>query len=221
MRKLLFLVTAVAGLAVAAPAGAATKVVRITSMGFVPAQVTISAGDVVRWTNADTRNHQVVANNGTFASPILRPGARYSFRFNTAGRIGYRDALRPALRGVVVVKGPPPSVSIAASEPIVRYGTDVMLSGTISTRRAGEQVTILAQPYPQGSFVEVATVITTAGGAWDYMTTPEILTSYRARWNGRLSTTVTAGVQPRIGFGRYTRRVFAVKVTAARSFSGR
>ena len=115
MRKLLLLPTVIVGLAISGPAGAATKTVTITAAGFVPARVVISTGDTVRWVNADTRNHQVVASSGAFASPVLRPGRRYSFTFNTSGRFGYRDALEAGAGGTVIVRGLPPSVSIAAS----------------------------------------------------------------------------------------------------------
>ncbi len=224
MRTLLLVITAAVGLSAASPAAAATRAVTITNAGFSPASVTIAAGDTVRWTNSDTNNHQVVANNGAFASPVLRPGRSYSFTFNTSGQYAYRDALRPARRGTVTVTGAPPSVSIAASEPIIVYGQQITLSGTVSNRRAGERVTILARPHPQASFLQVATVVTTAGGAWDYVTTPRILTSYRATWRARSSATVTTGVKPRITLLRALvrrSRGFLVQVTAATSFAGR
>ena len=224
MRKLLLLLAATAGLAVTASANAATRNVTITERGFAPANLTIATGDTVRWRNADTVRHQVVATNGAFASPVLLPGRSYAFTFRTAGRYPYRDALRPALRGTVTVTGPPPSVSIAASEPIIVYGTQIRLSGTVSSRRAGEQVRIFSQPYPQASFAEVAIVVTTTGGTWDYLTTPRILTAYRATWRGRTSATVTTGVQPRITLRRTFvrgKRYFVVKAVAGRSLAGR
>src|SRR3954463_15332543 len=62
-----------------------TKGVRILSTGFSPASVTIATGDTVKWTNRDTKTHQVVSNSGAFASAIIAPGRSYSHTFNTAG----------------------------------------------------------------------------------------------------------------------------------------
>src|SRR5919197_387659 len=123
MRRLAALAAASTALVAAAPAQAATIDVKITKSGFSPSSVRINFGDTVKWTNADTTNHQVVADNGSFASPILKPGASYSFTFKTAGRFPYHDAIKPSLKGVVRVNGPPPSLTFGATNPIVVYGT--------------------------------------------------------------------------------------------------
>ncbi len=77
MKKLVLPLIAVAALAVgAAPAApASTVTVQIKRSSFVPQTVTIKTGDAVKWVNTDTRNHQVVSNNGSFVSLILGPGA--------------------------------------------------------------------------------------------------------------------------------------------------
>ena len=102
------------------------------------------SGDTVEWVNVDKVNHQLVANNGAFASSILRPAAKYSFTFNAAGTYHYHDALKPSLTGTVVVKGPPPSISLGVNTPIIFYGDQTSISGTVSSAKANESVTILA-----------------------------------------------------------------------------
>src|SRR3954464_4947598 len=204
MKKLLLPFIAVAALAVgaapAAPASSATATVQIKRSSFVPQTVTIKTGDAIRWVNTDTQNHQVVSNNGSFVSPILGPGKVYSHRFNASGTYRYHDGLNSAVRGGVKVTGPPPAVTIGASLPIIVYGQQVSLSGTVSSGKAGEKVTIYQQPYPQTSFAELSTVLTTTGGAWNLVLTPspKILTQYQAKWNGRTSVNVGAQVRPRI-----------------------
>ena len=104
-------------LVLAAPASTAptaTASVQIVKTGFVPATVGINSGDSVTWRNADTKKHQVVANGGQFASAVLDPGKTYSHTFDRGGTYRYHDALYPALKGTVNVKGPPPSVTLAA-----------------------------------------------------------------------------------------------------------
>src|SRR5437773_11854508 len=125
MRSFVFAMVAALALAVAGAsnsASVATKGVSIKSTGFSPATVTIATTDAVKWTNRDTKNHQVVANNGAFASPIIAPSHTYTHVFNTSGTYRYHDALHPTLTGRVVVTGPPPAVSIGAATPILVFG---------------------------------------------------------------------------------------------------
>src|SRR6266550_8283759 len=163
MKKLFVPLIAVAALAVgaspAAPASTATATVQIKRSSFVPRTATIKTGDTVKWVNADTRNHQVVSNNGSFVSPILGPGHSYLHRFNAAGTYRYHDGLNATVRGVVKVTGPPPAVTIGASVPIIVYGQQVSLSGVVSSGKANEKVTIYQQPYPQTSLAELTTVL--------------------------------------------------------------
>jgi plastocyanin len=204
MKKLLLPLVAVAALVVgAAPAttaSTATKTVQIKRSAFQPATVTIKTGDIVKWTNTDTQNHQVVSNNGSFVSPILGPGKSYTHRFNASGTYRYHDGLNASVKGVVKVTGPPPAVTIGASLPIIVYGQQVTLSGAVSSGNANEDVTIYAQPWPQASFQQLAVVKTTTGGVWQLVLSPstKILTTYQAHWNGRTSVNVGVQVRPRI-----------------------
>jgi plastocyanin len=207
-----------------APAGSAvstaTKAVKITRTAFVPAKVTIKIGDSVKWTNADTLNHQVVANNGAFASPVIGAGKSYAFRFRASGTYHYHDALHPALRGTVVVTGPPPAVSIGAALPTVVYGQEVLLSGVVSNHLDGETVTVFFQAYPQTSYTQMTKVVTSSGGVWNLAVKPLILTSYEVKWKNSTSTPVLISVRPKIGF-THQGRIFYTRATAARDFTGK
>jgi plastocyanin len=226
MKKLFLPFVAVAALAVGAapatPASTATATVQIKRSSFSPTTVTIKTGDTVKWVNTDTRNHQVVSNNGSFVSPILGPGKSYSHRFNAAGTYRYHDGLNAAVRGTVKVNGPPPAVTLGASIPIITYGQQVVLSGTVSNGNSNEKVTIYQQPYPQTSFAEMTTVLTAAGGAWSLVLTPspKILTQFQAKWNGRTSVTVGVQVRPRIRLSHRNGRFFTA-VQSATSHAGR
>src|SRR6266511_878141 len=200
MRKLLLPIVAMFVLALPASSVA----VKITANGFSTKTLTIDQGDVIKWTNADNVNHQLVANNGAFASPIMRPGQTYSFTFNTAGKFNYHDALHPALTGTITVKGPPPQVSAAVSVPIITYGDQTTISGTISMAKAGEAVLILAQPYGS-SAQQIAT----------------LLTIYTAKWKSASSQTLTVQVRPRLTLSRTTSTRLYAKLAGTRSFAGR
>ena len=220
MRKLLLPIAAMFVLALPASSVAATVAVKITANGFSPKTLTIDQGDVIKWTNADNVNHQLVANNGAFASPIMRPGQTYSFTFNTAGKFNYHDALHPALTGTITVKGPPPQVSAAVSVPIITYGDQTTISGTISMAKAGEAVLILAQPYGS-SAQQIATLMTDASGVFTYTTAPTILTIYTAKWKSASSQTLTVQVRPRLTLSRTTSTRLYAKLAGTRSFAGR
>jgi plastocyanin len=223
MRTLVFTAVTVLALAVAGasrPAETATKTVRITASGFSPTSVTIKTGDAVRWTNNDTKNHQVVANNGTFASPTIAPGRSYTHTFNTAGTFRYHDALHPSLTGRVVVTGPPPAVSIGAAAPILLFGQSTHISGTISSKQAGQTVTVWAQPYGQGSAVQIASLLTTTGGAWDLVVRPTLLTTYEAHWKNAVSQKVSLQMRPNVLLTT-GKRYWYVKVKTNHSLQGR
>lgn len=223
MRTLVFTAVTVLALTVAGasePAATATKTVKITASGFSPTSVTIKTGDAVRWTNNDTKNHQVVANNGTFASPTIAPGRSYTHTFNTAGTFRYHDALHPSLTGRVVVTGPPPAVSIGAAAPILVFGQATHVSGTISTKKVGETVTVWAQPYGQASPVQIASLLTTTAGVWDLIVKPTLLTTYEAHWKSAVSQKVSLQMRPNVLFSVSKRYAF-IKVKTNHSLRGR
>ena len=218
-----FLIVVAAGVAVAAPssASAQTVQVQIVRAGFSPSSLTVTAGTTVTWVNRDTVNHQVVSDRGSFVSPILRPSQSFSFTFRAAGTYRYHDGLEPAERGTIRVTGPPPSVTLTLSVPIVTYGGETHLQGVVSSRRAGETVTLNVQPYGQASYAQLAVVTTTTGGVFDFVTKPEILTNYQAQYRSAASQPVTAQVAPKITLLPGGNGYFLTRVTAARSFAGR
>lgn len=202
------------------PASTATKAVKITATAFTPANVTIKTGDAVRWTNSDTKNHQVVANNGAFASPTIAPGKSYTHVFNTAGTFRYHDALHPSLTGKVVVSGPPPAVTIGAALPILTYGQTTHVVGQVTSKNAGETVTVWAQPYGQASPVQIATLLTAAGGVWDLVVKPTLLTTYEAHWKSAVSSKISLQMRPNVLFSA-SKGLGFVKVKSNRSLQGR
>ena len=150
MKRTILIATAVCALAGAGFAVAslsALKTVNIRSTGFVPKNVTIAGGDTVRWKNVDTVRHQVVANNGAFASGQLAHNGVYAKRLDTPGTYAYHDALHPSLKGTVKVTGAPPSVSIGASVPIATSGDEIHVGGAIFPAAIGDTVAVYAQPW--------------------------------------------------------------------------
>jgi len=221
MRRLIPLVVTALALGLTGPAAGATTSIQIKRTGFVPATVTINLNDSVTWKNTDTIDHQVVANGGQFASPILGPGKSYTFTFRNSGTFRYHDGLHPTLRGTVTVRGAPPQVTLAASVPVVKFGGQATLSGTVNNNRAGETVTIVQLPAGQTTKQVIATLQTTANGAFSFAVTPQLNTTYQAQWRGRESSVVVQ-VQPMIKLPFVSRTgYFHFYVTTGQSFAGR
>jgi plastocyanin len=222
MKKALAIVTAVCALAGAGFAVAslsALKTVNIRSTGFSPKTVTVAGGDTVQWKNLDTVSHQPVANNGAFACSTLAHNGTCSKTMNAPGTIPYRDALHPTLKGTVKVTGPPPSVSIGASIPIAIFGSEIHVTGGVTPPAVGDIVTVYAQPFGQASFVKLNDVQTTTNGVWDLVTSPQILTSYKATWKGHTSAVIMVAVSPHLSLARIG-NWFVTRAQAAKSFSG-
>lgn len=221
----IFVLSTVAVLALAItgasqPASTATKAVKITATAFSPKNVTINAGDAVKWTNIDTKSHQVIANNGAFASGTIGAKKTYSHTFNTAGTFNYHDALHPSLKGRIIVKGPAPAVTIGATLPLLTYGQATHISGAVSNKRTGETVTLWAQPYGQASPVQIASLLTATGGVWDFVVKPTLLTTYEAHWKSLVSTKISLQMRPNVLFSASKGMGF-VKVKSNHSQEGR
>jgi plastocyanin len=221
MRRVIWIAATTLALVLAAPASSATTTIQIKRNSFAPASVTINHDDSVTWTNTDTIDHQVVANGGSFASPILKAGKSWTHTFRNGGTFRYHDSLHPTLRGTLVVRGAPDQVSLATSAPVVKFGSTVTLSGAVSNKKTGETVTIVQLPYGQTTKQVVATLQTTTGGVFSFTATPQVNTTYSAQWKG-LESSVTVQVQPVIKLPFVSRTgYFHFYVTAGTSFAGK
>jgi len=113
------------------------------------------------------------------------------------------------------------TVTLISSAQRVIYGRTVMLSGTVSSEQAGEQVTVLAQTFGATSFSSIATVTTGGGGGWSYAAKPAIRALYQVSWRNATSSIAAIGVRPIVSFRALSRARFSTRVVAGRSFAGR
>ena len=205
-------------LAAVVTAGAATQTVQITANGFTPRTATVNAGDTITWHNADTANHQVVAGNGSFASPVLHPDQTYSHTFTSAGVVGYHDADASTHTGSVVVTGAAPSVSLSASLPTITYGGATRLVGSVSNGSSNQSVTLTAQATGK-SAQSIDQTTTSSSGSFAFTVSPTIGTTYQSHWNSADSQTVSVNVAPRVGFSR-SGKLYIAKVTSDATYGG-
>ena len=119
----------------------------------------------------------------------------------------------------------PQRVTISVARPAVVYGSSVKLAGTVSNHQAGQQVTVLGRQFAETAFTQVDVVTTTAKGAWSYTASPQIKTTYEARWGAVTSRTVDVKVRPRIRLSLITRSAprgsFSVTVEGNRPFANK
>jgi plastocyanin len=101
--------TSMAGMASTAPPGSAAvkpvaaDAVTIHNFAFGPQIVTVKTGMTVHWTNQDSEAHTVTSDAGAFNSPVLQPGASFSFTFTKPGTYSYHCSIHPFMTGKVVV----------------------------------------------------------------------------------------------------------------------
>jgi plastocyanin len=90
----------------AAPAEASSGgavVVTIADFEFLSETTEVPVGTTVEWVNADSFDHSIAAEDGSFQSPDIGSGQRFSFTFTEPGTYEYMCAIHPTMRGTIVV----------------------------------------------------------------------------------------------------------------------
>jgi plastocyanin len=221
MRRLIALIAVPLALWAAPAAVAVPANVAITATGFNPSSVTIEVGETVTWRNTDTEAHRVVVA-GTSCNLTLQTLQSSSCEFNTPGRLNYSDPgeAGSGFRGTIEVESAPTrGVTLQSNREVVIFGGAITLSGAISSRQAGQTVTITVDP--AGEPARRIDVETGTGGEWSLRAQPRIRTQYTARWRNTTSEVFTVQVRPRVSLRKVGRNAFSVIVVAADSFAGK
>jgi plastocyanin len=72
---------------------------------FVPPQISVSSqGSIVSWTNEDSTEHTVTADDGSFDAGPISPGDTFENAFDSPGDFGYHCEIHPFMTGVVIVE---------------------------------------------------------------------------------------------------------------------
>jgi plastocyanin len=84
--------------------GVAAEVVtvRIVDMSFVPADVSIKAGDAVQWVNGDFVDHTATARDGGW-DVLIRAGKSAQHQFKQTGVLNYFCKIHPDMKAVIRV----------------------------------------------------------------------------------------------------------------------
>lgn len=83
----------------------ATDVAAVVQIGdnfYEPVAVTVAPGQAVRWEWGGREQHDVVADDRSFVSELMREGT-YTHVFDQAGEFAYLCSIHPEMRGMVTV----------------------------------------------------------------------------------------------------------------------
>lgn len=78
--------------------------VKLDNFSFGPADLTVTAGTTVTWTNKDEVPHTVVSDDKLFKSSPIDTDEKYAHKFETPGTYKYFCSLHPKMTGTIVVK---------------------------------------------------------------------------------------------------------------------
>jgi plastocyanin len=84
-------------------AAADTVTVRIENFAFSPAELSVTPGRTVVWTNHDDIPHTVTSTDGAFKSHALDTDDSFAFTFEKAGSHRYFCSLHPRMVGMIKV----------------------------------------------------------------------------------------------------------------------
>jgi plastocyanin len=92
-----------------ADAAAAPVMVKVLDMppgqptGYEPSEAAVKPGQVVKWRNEGAEAHTATAEDGSFDSGSMAPGAEFQFTFSKPGTISYTCTPHPWAKGTVKV----------------------------------------------------------------------------------------------------------------------
>ena len=89
----------------ASVSNADTVVVTIKDFEFSPALVTVRPGATIVWVNQGQIAHTATADDGSWDSGMIQPGARYARTFRAGDAAAYHCIPHPFMKGMAVVSG--------------------------------------------------------------------------------------------------------------------
>jgi len=169
-------VAALAALASAAPAVAAPKQAEVSVQfsAYGPSQLDVLPGTTVLWSNVSQRTHTVTADDETFDSGHLDPGARFRVTFARPGAYTYHCTIHSSIRGEIDVRRVILDTLPTAAVPL---GSKVDFSGL--TADGGKPVRI-ERRVSGSKFATVASTSSAHGGAWHVAVPATVTGDYRA-----------------------------------------
>jgi len=148
---------------------------------FVPSTIHAQSGDTVTVYNYDQLIHRIVADDGSFDTGVMNPGASFTVKASAAGSvISYHCTLHSRMKGSIIVDDPPLVLgltSLALSPSAVRIGSSFSAAFTGSNltdltyfdvryRAPGSTTDQEAQNWQRGVTANHAVAAGIAVGTW-------------------------------------------------------
>jgi hypothetical protein len=153
---------------------------------------------------------------------VLKADLEHTLRVDVTASNEYGSVTSESKATAVVRTAPEPPKPVTTTMSASRTATiccqTVVLSGTVSTQKAGERVTILALERDD-VVADALDTLTGAGGAWSLRVRPRVETRYVAQTTTSKSAPLTVYVHPRLGLG-VRGNTFSAKITARDTFAG-
>lgn len=109
---------------------------------------------------------------------------------------------------------PSTAPSLAVDPATLEYGRgEIILSGVVPSKRAGETVSILSLPCRFTEYAEIGTTTTRAGGAYRYRLQPMLNSRFRVRSDAGTSRAVNVKVSPVVELEKLARGRYRVNVS--------
>lgn len=192
-----------------AGAGPRDTPVGIGFAAFSPTGVQVVTGEQVTWTNGSVRPHDVAADDGSFDSGRMPPGAAFTQRFEIAGSFAFHCSLHPGMTGRVVVS----DLLLVAPGTPVGPGRPVAVRGRTGLP-AGTPVTV-QELRPGAARTRAGSSVVGADGTFAVEVRPATTATYVAEAAGAESAPVTLVVLDRRVTGTVRRTARRAAVTAA------
>jgi plastocyanin len=108
---------------------------------FVPNAIHAQAGDTVTVYNYDQLIHRIVADDGSFDTGVMNPGASFTVKAGAAGSvISYHCTLHSRVKGSIVVDDPPLVLGLTG---LTFSPSTVRIGGSFSASFTGSNLTDL------------------------------------------------------------------------------
>ena len=173
MRRLALLIGAMIVLAAAHPAAAVERGIGIPGKFFDPNRIVVLVGDTVTWRNSDSSTHDVTADDHSFDSGRMPPGASFSQVFSEQGIHPYHCAIHKYMRAEVAVYA---LILSGPREPVSR-GRKAVLTGLAPPETAR---IVLRRRQANGALVDVATAPVGPDGGFRFVVIADAPATYTA-----------------------------------------
>jgi hypothetical protein len=173
--------------------------------------------------DADGGNCAAISEATAQTYGVLKTDVGHTLRVDVTATNRYGSTMSESKATPVIRTAPAPPVPVTTTITATRQETTccqtVTLSGTVSTAKAGEKITILAQEQDEIVPDVIGTVVTDSSGNWLLTVHPMIATQYVAQTSTSKTTPLLVKVHPRLGLG-VSGNNFSAKITGRDSFGG-